>query len=364
MNTNAPGAAATRFALVTPPHAGGRGAQGALAAIHIHATSGDSLDATLSAIGVRRVGIGAACLRRVARVDDALIARWSATDATITPHAGPLVVRRILDALAAAGASPLHDDDPGAFYPEAADEFEARTLHALSRARSPRAIDLLAAQPERWRAWTSPPRGRASRADAASIERVSVVLNRLIDPPLVCAIGATNIGKSTLLNALCRREVSIVADEPGVTRDHVGAIVELDGLVVRWVDTPGTIIHRTGSVGGMSGEQPPHAQRDIDAAAAALAQRVVESADLIVSCADAANPFLPDSATSAPIIRLGLRADLGHAPGADLHVAAATGMGLDELAAVVRRALVPDDALHWPGPWAFDETLLAAARTS
>lgn len=55
----------------------------------------------------------------------------------------------------------------------------------------------------------------------------------------VVILGAPNAGKSSLLNALLRREAAIVTDEPGTTRDLVEAVLELDGLKVRITDTAG-----------------------------------------------------------------------------------------------------------------------------
>jgi GTP-binding protein len=46
--------------------------------------------------------------------------------------------------------------------------------------------------------------------------------------PKIAIVGRPNVGKSSLLNRLARAQVSIVAPEPGVTRDRVSAIIELD----------------------------------------------------------------------------------------------------------------------------------------
>src|SRR4051794_15990192 len=49
-----------------------------------------------------------------------------------------------------------------------------------------------------------------------------------MDFPRIAIIGRPNVGKSSLLNRLARRRVSIVDPTPGVTRDRVSAIVELE----------------------------------------------------------------------------------------------------------------------------------------
>ncbi|KQU62663.1 tRNA modification GTPase TrmE [Aminobacter sp. DSM 101952] len=55
----------------------------------------------------------------------------------------------------------------------------------------------------------------------------------------VVILGAPNAGKSSLLNALVRRDAAIVTDEPGTTRDLVEAVLDLDGMKVRIIDTAG-----------------------------------------------------------------------------------------------------------------------------
>ena len=55
----------------------------------------------------------------------------------------------------------------------------------------------------------------------------------------VALAGPTNAGKSSLLNALARRDVAIVSDEPGTTRDVLEARLDLGGLAVVVIDTAG-----------------------------------------------------------------------------------------------------------------------------
>lgn len=57
--------------------------------------------------------------------------------------------------------------------------------------------------------------------------------------PVVAIVGRPNVGKSSLLNALVRKRVSIVQDMPGVTRDRVSFPWQVQGRYVELVDTGG-----------------------------------------------------------------------------------------------------------------------------
>lgn len=57
--------------------------------------------------------------------------------------------------------------------------------------------------------------------------------------PVVAIVGRPNVGKSSLLNALAGKRISIVQDMPGVTRDRVSYYLELDGKFIELVDTGG-----------------------------------------------------------------------------------------------------------------------------
>src|SRR5262245_48417995 len=57
--------------------------------------------------------------------------------------------------------------------------------------------------------------------------------------PVIAIVGRPNVGKSSLLNALVGRRISIVQDMPGVTRDRVSTPLSIDGRYVELVDTGG-----------------------------------------------------------------------------------------------------------------------------
>lgn len=55
----------------------------------------------------------------------------------------------------------------------------------------------------------------------------------------VAIVGNTNVGKSTLLNALLREERAIVSDIAGTTRDVIEDTINLNGIMFRFIDTAG-----------------------------------------------------------------------------------------------------------------------------
>jgi tRNA modification GTPase len=62
---------------------------------------------------------------------------------------------------------------------------------------------------------------------------------RLREGLVVAIAGPPNVGKSTLMNQLARREVAIVSPHAGTTRDVIEVQLDLDGYPVTVIDTAG-----------------------------------------------------------------------------------------------------------------------------
>lgn len=301
-------------------------ARGAIAVLRVSGEEA-AVDTVAAAIGAAGLFPARMTLRTIAGTDRALACRFDGHTLLLFPHAGRAIIESLVGAIERAGA--LREDGPDArsAFPEARDEVEARALLELAGAASPLAADVLLAQRERWARI-----GELGEVDPETAR----ALARLLRPPLVAAVGPPNIGKSSLLNALAGRSVSIVADEPGTTRDHVGAMIDLGGVVVRWIDCPGIDPRQTDAL-----------SREAQHAAA----EIVDAADLVLSCGDAASGFLPDAFGGA--LAIGLRADLGTTAAAELWLSATRGAGLEATVAAIRDRLVPPAALADPRPWRF-----------
>ncbi len=80
---------------------------------------------------------------------------------------------------------------------------------------------------------------RPITAQMDEVLRRAPASERLRDGFLVLILGPPNAGKSTLLNRLAQRDLAIVSELPGTTRDMIEVELDLRGMPVTLVDTAG-----------------------------------------------------------------------------------------------------------------------------
>ncbi len=132
----------------------------------------------------------------------------------------------------------------------------------------------------------------------------------------VVLAGPPNVGKSSLLNALAKRDAAIVAEEAGTTRDVIEVRLDLEGLPVIVSDTAG-IRAALGPV-----EQEGIRRTLIHA----------RDADLVVWLTDASAPVAaPPAELGDNILSVTNKIDLSPAGDKRLGVSAKTGAGIDAL---------------------------------
>jgi len=267
----------TIFALATAP---GR------AAVAVVRLSGTHAGQALAALAGRRPPPRRAAVRKLqdadGRILDEALVLWMPGPGSYTGedsaelhlHGGPAVIAGVLETLAGLG---LRLAEPGEFTRRAFEngrldlaqaEGVADLIEAETEAQRRQALDQLDGALGRAReAWRSDlvealalfeaavdfpdedlPEDVAARAHPA-LERLVGALRsaldgveraeRVRDGFAIALVGAPNAGKSTLLNALSRREAAIVTATPGTTRDVIEVALQLSGYKVILADTAG-----------------------------------------------------------------------------------------------------------------------------
>jgi GTP-binding protein len=109
-----------------------------------------------------------------------------------------------------------------------------------------------------------------------------------LSKPIVAIIGRQNVGKSTLLNRLAGKRISIVEDLPGTTRDRLFTDVS-------WNDRSFTLIDTGGLELGMDSE--------IDRGVKAQITEAMEEADAIIFMVNVQEGIMPADAEIADLVR-------------------------------------------------------------
>lgn len=140
---------------------------------------------------------------------------------------------------------------------------------------------------------------------------------------VVVLAGPPNAGKSSLLNALARRDVAIVSPQPGTTRDIIEVRLDLAGFPVTLVDTA-----------GLRESADP-----IEAEGVRRAMALAEKADLVLRLRSIDS--LPNQiGGNSRELTLATKADLSGQPEpGELAVSVRTGDGVDELLGAISERL-------------------------
>ena len=153
----------------------------------------------------------------------------------------------------------------------------------------------------------------------------------------VAIVGAPNVGKSTLLNALLGDDRAIVSDIPGTTRDTIEETLNIEGITFRLVDTAGL----------------RHTDDQIERLGIERSQRAIEDAQIVITVVDATTctgniqPVEYSGKHSITVVNKSDLAAPGHSTGHQslIYISALNGTGIETLKHALHDCVADSEAM-------------------
>ena len=158
-----------------------------------------------------------------------------------------------------------------------------------------------------------------TRALLLTCRRGSIVKNGIT----AAIVGETNVGKSSLLNALAGRERAIVTEIAGTTRDSIEESVEWRGVTLRFIDTAGI----------------RESADPVESLGIRRSRNIASSSDIVLLVSDGSRPnnakkseLLKDVDEKTPVIEVVNKSDLmPKKKSSGFSISAKTGENIDAL---------------------------------
>jgi tRNA modification GTPase len=152
------------------------------------------------------------------------------------------------------------------------------------------------------------------------------------DGAVVLIAGAPNSGKSTLINRIASRDVAIISEIPGTTRDLLEVTIDLRGLPVTFIDSAGI----------------REASDEIEKLGIARARAKAKEAHVVLWLAPSDAPAAEPDLSHPHLWVVQTKSDLRPVQGEDGSISALTGEGVGELLSKLYDALVSTKAATEP----------------
>ncbi len=284
-------------------------------------------------------------------IDEVIIGCQDRGRLVINCHGNPLIIEIIMELLQGHGAVLVTAEEALAerFAAESVDTIAAEAKLAQLRAVTLKGVRIVANQATTglakvasvWLADIETVGLDRIRRQCGRILAEGEIARLIIHGCKVAIVGPPNSGKSTLLNCLCGRDMAVVTDIAGTTRDWISATCRVESLLLELTDTAGL-------------DEDTALAEAIEAESQDRTRRIIRDSDLVLLVLDGSRPcweFRCDALAGQKTIVVLNKSDLPRRLSADnlqfdcpdcVSISARDNTGIDELVAAIGRVTGAD----------------------